>query len=202
MRGAEARQLKPPAWRFGEAMNLFGRGVIALDSIGFVLDANATARAFFDDEVQVSERRLRLRDSRASADFAILTARLRAAPERAELHVTPIVARRTAKPPLLLRLFPVGGAATRTFLDARALVLLSELRAKPAPDPSVLARAFGLSRAEARLAALVANGLAPAAAAQRLGISRETARSQLRAVFAKTATHRQSELAALLASLS
>jgi DNA-binding CsgD family transcriptional regulator len=182
-------------------MNFFGRGVIALDSMGCVLDANTTALAFFDDEVQVSERRLRLRDPRASADLAILTARLRAAPETAELHVTPIVARRTGKPPLLLRLFPVGGAATRTFLDARALILLSELRAKPAPDPAVVARAFGLSRAEARLASLIVGGLALDTAARRLGVSRETARSQLRSVFAKTATHRQSELVALLVSL-
>jgi hypothetical protein len=38
-------------------------------------------------------------------------------------------------------------------------------------------------------------------AAQELNISTETARSQLKAVFAKTDTHRQSELVALLGSL-
>ncbi|MGI8568738.1 MAG: helix-turn-helix transcriptional regulator, partial [Methylocella sp.] len=35
-------------------------------------------------------------------------------------------------------------------------------------------------------------------AARELNISRETARNQLKAVFAKTGTHRQSELVALL----
>jgi hypothetical protein len=112
MSGMEARQLPRPAWLFGEAMNFFGCGVIVLDSMGCILNANTTALAFFDDEVQVSERRLRLRDPRASADLAILTARLRVASETTELHVTPIIARRTSKPPLLLRLLPVGGAAT------------------------------------------------------------------------------------------
>lgn len=201
MSGIEVRRLRRPEWRFGEAMNFFGRGVIALDSMGFVLEANATARALFDDDVQISERRLALRDSRARIELTALTARLREGPDTAEIHMAPIIVRRAVKPPLMLRLYPVGGAATRTFRDARALILLSELRAKPAPAATLLARAFGLSPAEARLASLLAEGLAPAAAAQRLGVTRETARHQLKAVFAKTATHRQGELVALLASL-
>jgi hypothetical protein len=36
MSGTEARQLPRPAWRFGEAMNFFGCGVIALDSMGCI----------------------------------------------------------------------------------------------------------------------------------------------------------------------
>ena len=71
----------------------------------------------------------------------------------------------------------------------------------PAPDPNLVARAFDLTRAEARLAALVAAGTTPDGAARRLGVGRETVRSQLKAVFAKTGTHRQSELAALLLRL-
>ena len=39
------------------------------------------------------------------------------------------------------------------------------------------------------------------AAAASLGVSRETARTQLKAVFAKTNTRRQAELAALVARL-
>jgi DNA-binding CsgD family transcriptional regulator len=66
---------------------------------------------------------------------------------------------------------------------------------------TIVARAFGLSRAEARLASLIAGGMAPDAAAQKLGVSRETVRNQLKAVFAKTETHRQNEVAALLAQL-
>jgi DNA-binding CsgD family transcriptional regulator len=56
-----------------------------------------------------------------------------------------------------------------------------------------------LTPAEGRVAALIAQGIAPERAAERLGVSRETVRNQLRAVFAKTGTHRQSELVALLA---
>jgi DNA-binding CsgD family transcriptional regulator len=52
--------------------------------------------------------------------------------------------------------------------------------------------------AEARLAALISTGISPKTVAEQLGIAKETARTQLKAVFAKTSTHRQSELVALL----
>jgi DNA-binding CsgD family transcriptional regulator len=53
--------------------------------------------------------------------------------------------------------------------------------------------------AEAKLAAKLALGSGIESAAASLGVSRETARTQLKAVFAKTNTRRQAELAALVA---
>jgi DNA-binding CsgD family transcriptional regulator len=55
-----------------------------------------------------------------------------------------------------------------------------------------------LTPSEARLACIIARGAPPAVAARELKIARETARNQLKSVFAKTDTHRQSELVALL----
>lgn len=55
--------------------------------------------------------------------------------------------------------------------------------------------------AEARLAARLMSGDGINAAAIALGVSRETARTQLKAVFAKTNTHRQAELATLVTRL-
>jgi len=57
---------------------------------------------------------------------------------------------------------------------------------------------YGLTRAEARLASKLAECLSLDEAAQSLTITRHTARSQLKAVFAKTGVRRQSELVALL----
>ncbi|MEX2697355.1 helix-turn-helix transcriptional regulator [Rhizobium mongolense] len=65
----------------------------------------------------------------------------------------------------------------------------------------LLIRAFGLTNAESRLASLVASGQSLEDVAALLSISKETARNQLKAVFAKTKTHRQAELVAMLTAV-
>ena len=57
---------------------------------------------------------------------------------------------------------------------------------------------YGLSYAEAKLATQLANGGSMEDAAERMGISIHTARTQLKSVFAKTGAKRQSELVAML----
>ena len=57
---------------------------------------------------------------------------------------------------------------------------------------------FLLTRAEAQIALGIADGETLAAIAQSRSVSISTARGQLKSVFAKTGTHRQAELMALL----
>jgi DNA-binding CsgD family transcriptional regulator len=102
---------------------------------------------------------------------------------------------------MVIRVLPVDGAASSPFLGARALLTLSDLDPKPAPLPDLLANAFRLTPAEAKLTCVIGNGGSLEHAAGELRLSRETVRNQLKAVFAKTDTHRQSELVALLARL-
>lgn len=64
--------------------------------------------------------------------------------------------------------------------------------------PDLLRSAFSLSRREAELAALLTRGLDLGEAAEQLGVTRPTVRSQLAALFSKTGTRRQAELVALL----
>ncbi|MFY7837154.1 MAG: helix-turn-helix transcriptional regulator [Novosphingobium sp.] len=77
--------------------------------------------------------------------------------------------------------------------------------ARPGPekstDPQALRDLLGLTVAEARLTAVLAQGHSLVEAARRLGIAHNTAKVQLRAVFAKTGVNRQAQLVALLASL-
>lgn len=83
------------------------------------------------------------------------------------------------------------------------LVIVRELGIVPGSiAPEGLKLLFGLTRAEARLAAALASGSALDDVARSIGISRETARAQLKAIFAKTKTNRQAELVALLARLA
>jgi DNA-binding CsgD family transcriptional regulator len=78
-------------------------------------------------------------------------------------------------------------------------MLLFEPRSDEPPDPAFLRDTFGLTLGEARVAALVGFGMAPRAAAEKLGIAESTARTVLKRVFDKVGVSRQSELVALLA---
>ena len=59
---------------------------------------------------------------------------------------------------------------------------------------------FGLTPAETRLAEQLARGMNLAEIGERLCLSRETCKSQLRSIFGKTRTNRQGELVAVLLS--
>lgn len=62
----------------------------------------------------------------------------------------------------------------------------------------VVARTFQLTPAEARLAVHLASGVSLTEAADRFGVTHNTVRAQLRAIFDKTDTHRQADLVRLL----
>ena len=67
-----------------------------------------------------------------------------------------------------------------------------------APSQSRLIEVLGVTPAEAKLIAHLIDGLTLTAAAEALGISRNTARSQLASVFSKTGVNRQTQLVKLV----
>lgn len=183
------------------ALELVRQPALIMDRMGFVLDANASAHALFDDEIRVRHKRLIIRDPAAAAKLEELIDHLRSAPGASEPPSKMIVVRRQCNCPLAVRILAVPAAARSPFLGARVLLILTALSRQARPQLEALSQAFHLSAAETRLAALIATGLSPQRASEELGIARETARNQLKAVFAKTATHRQGELIALLRKL-
>jgi DNA-binding CsgD family transcriptional regulator len=183
------------------ALSLVRQPALAVDRAGRVLEANAAAEHMFDDELRVKDRRLFVRDRQARAALDVLFDRIRSSPQRAALPAEPIIVKRVDRRPLLIRTLPVDGPASGPFLGARAILTLCDLAPKAGPRPDLVARVFGLTPAEANLASLIGTGVSLERAAQQLGIARETARNQLKAAFAKTDTHRQAELAALLSRL-
>lgn len=67
-----------------------------------------------------------------------------------------------------------------------------------APSDSRLIETFGVTGAEAKLIAHLVDGLTLTAAAQTLGVSRNTARTQLSSIFTKMGVNRQSQLVKLV----
>ncbi len=179
-------------------LNAMRLPAIALDQHGFIDEVNAAAEAVFDNDVKIKDRRLFVRDPAARALLKEVIDQLRTSPRLNPLATDPIIVQRRDKMPVIVRIWPCDWAAHSPAQDVCALLTLNALGPKPGPPAAILAKTFRLTPAEAKLACVIARGVSPGIAAGELKISRETARNQLKSVFAKTDTHRQSELVALI----
>jgi DNA-binding CsgD family transcriptional regulator len=181
-----------------DGLNLVQKPAIALGRDGIVLGMNQDAEAAFDADLRILNARLFIRDGKARQRLDRLTMGIAAAGDCGPLKNV-IVARRETKKPILLKLLPVHGAARSPFLGARFILTMTDLEAAGRSSLQLISEAFALTPAEAKVAALVASGLSPDGIATKLNVSRETVRNQIKTAFGKTGTHRQSELAALIA---
>jgi DNA-binding CsgD family transcriptional regulator len=171
---------------------------IALDRRGYVVDVNAAADAVFDNDVNIKAKHLFVRDAEARALLKASLDELTNPVKSKSLIAEPIIVQRRDKLPVILRIWPFKGAAHSPEQQVHALVTLNALGPKPEPSATILAKTFHLTTPEAKLACIIARGAPLPIAARELEIPWETARTQLKSVFAKTYTHRQSELVALL----
>jgi DNA-binding CsgD family transcriptional regulator len=106
------------------------------------------------------------------------------------------------EPALIAHLVPIRRAAHDIFAKAEFLLVLTAVVAPDAPLTEMLHGLFDLTPAEARVARGLAAGLSVEEISLRGAISRETVRTQLKGVMAKTATTRQADLVRLLAGAS
>ncbi len=181
-----------------DPLNSLPQPALLLDLNWFVVKVNAAAVALFNNDIGVRQRRLFIRDVEAAKRWRIFVDQIEYETPQVTPSTEPIVVSRQDKLPVLMRIWPIEAGARRPSRDIRALVTLSELGPKPGPPAALLAKIFSLTPSEAKLASIIGRGAGPDTAAAELKISRETARNQLKSVFAKTATHRQGELVALL----
>ena len=179
-------------------LNAMRLPAIALDRHGFVVDANAAAEVVFDDNIRIKDRRLFVRDPDSRNLLKEAIDQLTSPPRSNSLAVEPVIVPRMDKLPVIVRIWPFEGPSHPPAQEVRALLTLNALGPRPGPPAAILAKTFRLTPSEAKLACIIARGAPPDIAARELKISRETARNQLKSVFAKTNTHRQSELVALL----
>jgi DNA-binding CsgD family transcriptional regulator len=191
--GAQGSPPSPAA-----ALNTMRLPAIALDQHGFVAEANAAAEAVFDNDVKIKDRRLFVRDPAARGLLKDAIDQLKTSPRLNPSATDPIIVKRRDKMPVIVRIWPFEEPLHPPAQEVCALLTLNALGPRPGPSAAILAKTFRLTPSEAKLACIIARGVPPDIAARELNISRETARNQLKSVFAKTDTHRQSELVALL----
>lgn len=105
--------------------------------------------------------------------------------------------RRSGKRPLTMLLTPV--LLEEQLADGAAAVLyLGDPDFERTFNHERIAKLYGLSRAESRVAALLAAGYRLEQTADILGVAYETVRKHLKQIFSKTGTYRQAELVRIL----
>jgi DNA-binding CsgD family transcriptional regulator len=188
-----------------EALGRLGIGVFALDSLGRIIFSNPAGDRLIGDGLTVVDGQLNFSSAARGDIEATLNHILRGEPFDVSIDPKPVlIDREQTSRPLAVYVLPMGAIRTpaQEFLThARALLLAIDPRSDDPPDPALVRDVLGLTLSEARLASLVGIGLRPGQAAQKLGITEETARTALKRVFSKVGVSRQSELAALLTKL-
>ncbi len=180
------------------ALDLVGLAAAVLGPRGKPLAANARFEALSPQIV--TERRERIAIVNLGADALLVEALAHIGPagDGGGGRSIPVPAT-DAHPPLIFHLVPVRGAAHDVFDGAQTILMATPLRAGAAPAAELLQGLFDLTPAEARVARAIAQRRAIEAMAADFGVSRETVRTQVKAVLAKTGFSRQSDLAIALA---
>jgi DNA-binding CsgD family transcriptional regulator len=176
-----------------DALDRMGYGGLILDTSGHVFLTNATGIALLKEHGNAGHHH----DDASWTREALKTLLRARTTERFRLNEDNWVAlRRDGRRPLVLRAVPI---AQGQYSGPHTVVILLDLEAYREPSFEALQKLFGLTPAETRLAFGIARGRSPEQIAEAGGVAVSTIRKQLAAVFEKTHTSRQSELAALLA---
>ncbi len=201
LRGAQRVHLA-----LAEAIDRLPTGLLLLDANRNVVVQNTGAERIVaaSDGFRVDRNGPSAADARENATLQRLIADAMDAREGRELAAAGFVA--VSRPsgerayavmvtPLLAA--PPGNAVVS---DAVVAVFVADPSARVVAGPEALTELYQLTHSEAELVRLLASGLSLEEAAERRGVSLNTARSHLKHAFAKTDTSRQGELVRLIVS--
>jgi len=179
-----------------EAMETIGLPAAVLATGGRVLSANALFEGLTPRIIFLAFDRITLASPGAAQ---LLNEAIRSLDRVANSVVRSIALPATEEAlAQVLHVVPIRRAAGDIFTHATALLVVTEVAAPSAPLRQVLTGLFDLTAAEVHVARAVATGASVEEIARSRGVSRETVRTQLKSVLAKTGTRRQTELALLL----
>lgn len=182
-----------------DAFSMMNCGGVLLDARGAAIRLNLQAERHVGRGLRLQRGQLLAQDHRLTPALQRLIASVVG---RGALHEhvagPAVVIPRPERLPLVIHAAPIAGAARDLFQSAKAILMIVDPEHHPEPAIPLLRQAFGLSPAEARLAADIGAGGEIGAIAARRGVSEGTVRAQLKSVFAKTSTRRQGQLVALI----
>jgi DNA-binding CsgD family transcriptional regulator len=176
------------------AFSVLDIGLVMLGDDGRVRTMTPAASRMMEEGVGLSVTLTgKLRASKASVDEVItmMTDRTLEGP-----HVDDVVAT-GSRGPVRLTFIRVGKDKAAAFFEGPTVLVLIDPGHPPLSNVQAVGSTFDLTAAEHRIFAGIAAGKTLREIAEKAGISYETARVQLRGVFAKTGVNRQAELVRL-----
>jgi DNA-binding CsgD family transcriptional regulator len=187
-----------------ERLETLRQGALLVDASGRVVRANDAAKAMLDNGKGIFLDNGRLAAAGSEILQKLIASCAPTTPELGGPGGEFKIPREVRRSPLHVTVAPLRSKAR--LADVPWIGVGTPVAIVTVRDPDIdrrqqnvnLRRRFGLTPAEARLAAEILKGDGRAAAARRRRISTMTARNHLSSIFEKTGTHRQAELIRLL----
>jgi DNA-binding CsgD family transcriptional regulator len=201
--GMQVIQLDSERKLFSKTISGLSIGIITLDERGKVINQNRAAEEFLahKDGLYVINEQLHLDNTTDKQKLNDYIAEVIEAQRQQE--VPPVNAMTVERPSgaVHLELLIKPLAVDQTVESAKTphlMIFISDPAKKYEIDIKMLRSLYNLTRAEAMLAKHLAAGETLDQSANSLGIARNTARAQLRSIFAKTGATQQSMLVSLI----
>jgi DNA-binding CsgD family transcriptional regulator len=169
--------------------------VLAKDGRG--LAVNRRLENLSDQFAFLANDRIAAKDRKTNALFGEALERAGSATMARSVPVAAV----PGSPAAVAHILPLPGQAGDIFYRAHALLVVTQLDRPAAPTAELLNGLFDLTAAEGRVARSISLGRTIEQTAADLGLSRETIRWHLKAIFTKTGVSRQAELGALLSGI-
>ena len=186
------------------ALDQLKTALVLVDGTGKCLMVNRAAQQICDkrEGLFIRGRNLAARNGRENSCLQKIIAKaISAGMGKTPAHGGALLVSRDQRRPLQVMAAPFTSDRTGAPKEAVAIVFIADPDMPSCLASEVLRELYGLTPAETSLAMSLFEGNSLSEAADRIGVGRETVRTQVKSVLQKTGTQRQSELIRLLSAL-
>jgi DNA-binding CsgD family transcriptional regulator len=190
-----------PTQFYREFLDRLPFGTMFLASDATVIELNQAARAMLNGQSGLRLQRGRLRALARDTDRQLSAALGRCMGSAILASRTPptlVLPAAAGMPAACAVLLPIQSAVTWPVANVAALAMLFDCRHRADPPQELVRAVYGLTQAESELALALLRGNDMHSAAAQLDISVETARTQLKRIFAKLGCRSQAAMIRVL----
>ncbi len=181
-----------------DAFDFSERAAVLLDRSGHVVRVNTAAERLIGEDFQISAGRVFCSDPHSNE---LLNGAIRTLLWRYKAStIPPVIFPKASGGRLVIYPMRLPGLTASPLSAFHAILVIADTDGAHPAAMATLREAFDLTAAESRLAVAVATGKNLEAFAAERHLSKETVRNQLKSVFLKTGTNRQTRLAVMLSN--